>query len=104
MELTHEIGSSGMDKSQFNQGQIPALYKRSLFSGHWGLIHLVKELGKLVGEVLFVLFVGLEHSDWVSQKLVLLAMNGMFSPLSCSLGSWGQISFQMIPGWLGCGI
>ena len=68
VELTH--GSSRMDESQFNREQIPALYKKKfLFSGHWGLIHLVKELGKLVGEVLFVFFVGLEQSDWTSQKI-----------------------------------
>ena len=44
---------------------------------------------ELVGEVLFVVFAGLENSDWISQKLEgLLAMNGMVSPLSCSLGSY----------------
>ena len=50
-----------------------------LHSGHRGLIHLVKESGELVGEVLLVVFAGLENSDWTSQKLlrVLLEMHDL---------------------------
>ena len=51
------------------KGRFPLCTEGVLFSGHRGYIHLVKELGKLVGGVLFMFFVGLEHSDCTSQKL-----------------------------------